>query len=197
MWWLAGLLVREPNNYQRKLTDAKMTSSSITKKTFKKLSFVPLWPVTKYFLDWTSLCRAWAYKVLNADLLMCSLHLLCCLSLVKNIRCSLEYPWIFFKFYNEPLFTLGKDVLMSIFPCFLQTCREEPFIWEVLVFPCSKAEHRGIYKDPDRAEQRAVPVWNLQRLCLGTGKEKGVLTRRSKLEMPINILPSFLFSVKS
>lgn len=78
---------------------------------------------------------------------------------------------------------------MSIFPCFLQTCREEPFIWKVLVFPCSKAEHRGIYKDLDRAEQRAVPVWNLQRLCLGTGKEKGVLTRKSKLEMPINILP--------
>lgn len=74
---------REPNNYQRKLTDAKMTPSSITKKTFKKLSFVPLRPVTKYFLDWTRLCRAWAYKVLNADLLMCSFHLFCCLSLIK------------------------------------------------------------------------------------------------------------------
>lgn len=79
---------------------------------------------------------------------------------------------------------------MSFFPCFWQTWREEPLVWEVLVSPGSKAGHQVVYVAPGRAEESSS-LWNPQRLRLGIGREEGVLTRKNKLEMPMNFLPSF------
>lgn len=117
---------RELNNYPLKLTDAKMTSNSITRNTCKKFSFCASAACHQILLELRQTHRPCAYNVLNAYLLMCSFQLLCCLNLVK----ILDALWNIFGFFfnKEPIcLYLRQRRTDEFFPLLLTNMKKRAF----------------------------------------------------------------------